>query len=366
MKVRHARAVAARWVREHASTAPDFAGAFLSGSSVWLPEDAELPAASDIDVMVVTTAPRPPAKLGKFSWDGVLLEVTYLTWNEIPSAEAVLADYHLAGCFRTRTVLADPTGRLTDLHERCATRYAERPWVLRRCAAARARIVDGLGALRTARGPGTMGARTADGPGALRAGDPPHDQVTAWLFPTGVTTHVLLTAGLRNPTIRLRYLAARTLLEEYGHADVHEELLALLGCADMTRRRAGEHLRAMTAAFDAAAQVAATPFFFSSDITPAARPIAVDGGQALIDRGDHREGVFWTAATYARCLKILAHDAPETYATFTPGFAALRADLGIPTPTALTRRAQDVLTFLPRLWKVTEAILDANPDVRGR
>ncbi|WP_220183391.1 hypothetical protein [Sphaerisporangium album] len=332
-------------MREHAATAPDFAGAFLSGSSVWLPEDAELPAASDVDIMVVTTAPRPPAKLGKFTRDGVLLEVTYLTWDDVPSAEAVLVNYHLAGCFRTDTVLADPTGRLTDLHLRCAARYAERPWVLRRCAAARARIVEGLG--------------------VLRATDPSHDQVTAWLFPTGVTTHVLLTAGLRNPTVRLRYLAARTLLEQYGHAGFHEELLALLGCADMTRRRAEEHLRTMTAAFDAAARVAATPFFFSSDISPAARPIAVDGGRALIDRGDHREAVFWIAATYARCLKILACDAPEARAAFVPGFAELRADLGVASAGDLERRANDVHAFLPRLWDVAEAIIDANPEVRA-
>ncbi|MFK4066636.1 hypothetical protein [Streptomyces sp. NPDC029674] len=32
--------------------------------------------------------------------------------------------------------------------------------------------------------------------------------MAAWLFPTGVTCHVLLAAALRNPTVRLRYPAA--------------------------------------------------------------------------------------------------------------------------------------------------------------
>jgi hypothetical protein len=36
---------------------------------------------------------------------------------------------------------------------------------------------------------------------------------------------VLLTAGLRNPTIRLRYLAVGTLLADYGRAGFIEELL---------------------------------------------------------------------------------------------------------------------------------------------
>ena len=32
-------------------------------------------------------------------------------------------------------------------------------------------------------------------------------QVLAWLFACGVTCHVLLVAGLRNPTVRTRYVA---------------------------------------------------------------------------------------------------------------------------------------------------------------
>jgi hypothetical protein len=82
--------------------------------------------------------------------------------------------------------------------------------------------------------------------------------VLTWLFPTGVTTHVLLTAGLRNPTVRLRYLAAR-------------------GAAGAARLRPAEqgrveqHLAAMTAVFDRAAAVATKPFPFASDITPAAQ-----------------------------------------------------------------------------------------------
>ena len=151
----------------------------------------------------------------------------------------------------------------------------------------------------------------------------------AWLFPTGVTTHVLLTAGPRNPTVRLRFLAARTLLADYGRPGFHQELLALLGCAELPRERVERHLTAMTAAFDTAAAVAATPFPFSSDITPAARPVAVDGSRDLIDRVHHREAVFWIAATYARCLAILASDAPAAAPGHTPGFSELLGDLGI-------------------------------------
>ncbi|MEU8269441.1 hypothetical protein AB0B89_20065 [Sphaerisporangium sp. NPDC049002] len=246
MKVRLAREVAVRWVAEHAAGVPGFAGAFLSGSATWLPGEAELPPTSDVDVMVVTSGSRAPAKLGKFSREGVMVEVTYLPWDQIGSAEAVLGSCHLAGGLRGGNVVADPTGRLTVLQARVAEGYARRRWVRARCEDAERRIVAGLC--------------------SVEVSAPPHDQVMGWLFPAGVSTHVLLSAGLRNPTVRLRYVAVRGLLADYGRLEFHERLLELLGCAGMTAARAGHHLAAMARVFDATVPVARTPFLFSSDM----------------------------------------------------------------------------------------------------
>jgi hypothetical protein len=208
VQVREARALASRWVAEHAAGIPGFAGAFVSGSAAWLSGHLDLPGTSDVDVMVVTAGGPAPPKLGKLRYGGVLVEVTYLSWDQLRSSEQVLGSYHLAGSFRTNTILADPTGRLAGLQAATARDFAKRPWVRRRCRQAEQRIVDGLG--------------------SLDLSAPLPAQVTAWLFATGVTTHVLLTAGLRNPTVRLRYLAARTLLGEYARAEIHGELLRLL------------------------------------------------------------------------------------------------------------------------------------------
>jgi hypothetical protein len=342
--VSEARALAARWVAGHAAGIPGFAGALLGGSAAWSPGDAELPATSDVDVMVVADDPGAAPARGKRRYGGVLLEVTVLPWDQLRSPERVLASYHLAGLLRPGTVLADPSGRLAGLQAATATDYPRRAWVRRRCRDAEQRILAGLGSLD---------------PSA-----PLPSQVLAWLFPTGVTTHVLLTAGLRNPTVRLRYLAVRTLLDDYGRPGFHRELLALLGCDELPRERVERHLTAMTAAFDTAAAVAATPFPFSSDITPAARPVAVDGSRDLVGRGRHREAVFWIAVTYARCLATLASDAPAAAPGHLPGFSALLGDLGIASPADLGRRAGKVRGFLPRLGRVAEAILAANPDAR--
>ena len=41
------------------------------------------------------------------------------------------------------------------------------------------------------------------------------------------------------------------------------------------------------------------------------------------------------------------------------------ADLGITSTDDLLQRADETLRFLPKLWSVTEMILDANSEVAG-
>jgi hypothetical protein len=336
-------------VREHAHGVDGYAGAFLSGSTTWLDDAALLPMGSDVDVMVVVDDRTGgtggecaagngtvPPKLGKFGHGGVVLEVTYQPRSRLSSVEVVLASYHLAGAFRRDHVLADPGGWLRALQREVGRRYADPDWVIARRADARARIERGLAAVGTQ--------------------DSFAERVTGWLFPTGVTTHVLLVAALRNPTIRLRYIAARDVLVEFGQSGMHDELLRLLGSADLSRERAAHHVRALARAFDLAAGVGTTPFPYSGDISPAARSIAIDAAWRLLEAGDHREAMFWIVATFARCQTILDTDAPELAEHTAVDFTAAAADLGITDDADMRARAEAVLAFLPELWRVSAAI----------
>ena len=194
--------------------------------------------------MVVLDGPNPPHRPGKFIYRDVLLEVSYLSSDQVRSPEFVLGQYHLAGSFRTPSIILDPSGRLTELQEAVARDYAKRQWVYRRCEHARDKILRGY---------------------SLNESDPFHDQVVAWLFPAGITTHVLLVAGLKNPTVRRRYVAAHELLADFGRLDFYEYLLELLGCAQMSQGRVEHHLGALIEAFDAASKVIESPFFFAAD-----------------------------------------------------------------------------------------------------
>lgn len=343
MKIGTARAAATEWVMQNTSQEAWFMGAYFTGSTVGQPDDMLMAVGSDIDVVVVTTEAKPPLKLGKFIYRDALIEISFLSWNQIASAEEVLASYHLAGSFRVDTIIADPTGQLRGVQQKVSRHFAEREWVRRRCDNARQKIEHGL--------------RNIDWTA------PWHDQIMAWLFMTGVTTHVLLVAALRNPTVRLRYLAVYNVLQEFGRPDIYPELLRLLGCEHWTPQRTSHHLSALARTFDVAAAHAKTPFFFSSDITAASRPIAIDGSRNLIRDGYHREAVFWIGATFARCHKILSTDAPKLQVELAPAFEEFLIDLGITSPDILVGRAEEVLQFLPRLWDEAESIMLANCEI---
>ena len=86
----------------------------------------------------------------------------------------------------------------------------------------------------------------------------------------------------------------------------------------------------------------------------------------LIERGDHREAVFWMLVTYARCQHILATDAPAAeYEKHDAGLRDLLRDLGIASYDDLAGRVADVEALLPRVSEVAEEIMSANTEIEG-
>lgn len=339
-----AREIARRWVAQHAAATPGFAGAYFAGSINTLASDADLPHTSDVDVWVVLAGGSAPGKLGKVGYRGLTLDVACTSPDRLQSPEAILADYHVAPAFRTPNIIADPTGDLEALQAVVGARFAERRWVAKRCGHARDHALSYLR--------------------MLKESDAFHDQVIAWLFANGVMTHVLLVAGLENPTVRRRYVAVRELLAAHGRLDFHADLLESLGCARMSDARVERHLAALSEAFDAATAVIAPPFPFATDITAVARPIVIDGGRELIEASLHREAIFWIAVTHARCQKILHHGATSEVASrHETAFRNLLADLGVASSADLQRGAQHVENLLPSVWHVAAAIIAANPEI---
>jgi hypothetical protein len=341
MKIGTAREAARQWMMDEAHHVPGFRAAYLAGSTNWLADDAELDAASDVDIIVTVDDRGKAGARQKFIHSGALLEVSCLHSHQLQSPEQILGDYHVAPSFCTTKLLHDPSGALGPIHAAVVRDYAKRNWVRRRCDDARGNVLRHL--------------RAAD------ATAPLHDQAMAILFAAGITTHVLLVAGLRNPTVRTRYAAARELLQEYGCADFHERLLELLGAARFTRERAGAHAAALAEMFDAAKETMRSPFPFACDISEIARPAAIDASWQRIASGEHREAIFWIGVTHSRCQKILAGDAPEKMSPrFQESYRHLLSDLRMSSPAEIAQRRAEIERMLPRVADVAEKIIAAN------
>jgi hypothetical protein len=329
VQVGHAKQIARAWAVEHARQIAHVHGAYLAGSVNWLPDAAEVSATSDVDVNVVFATAEPPAARTKFVYEGLLLEMSPLVVAQVRSAEQVLGDYHLAGGFRTPSMLFDPSGELTALQAVVGREFARPEWVARRREHAAQRVVAGLDSI----------SQAASLP----------DAVIRWAFAAGVLTHVLLVGALRNPTVRRRYAAVREVLLSRGHGDLYEELLGVLGCAAWSQAQCAQHLALVADMFDAATAVSRSAFIFASDITELARPLAIDGSAELIEAGLHREAAFWLIVTASRCQLLLAAAAQRQ---FDVGYRALLADVGIPGSSDLASKAGQVKAVLPRVCQV--------------
>lgn len=344
MRVDQAKAIARQWIEENGPEIPGIEGAFIHGSGAALPDDADLPPASDLDLMVVIDGPVPAVKLGKFRYRDLLLEVSYLASGDIASANQVLGQYHLAGSFRHDGILYDRDGRLGQIQRGVAKDFAREKWVRRRCEHAADRVLNGF---------------------PHNAEDPIPDQINAWLFPNGVLTHVLLVAGLKNPTVRTRYLATRELLKAYGFADFYQLLLASLHVEDFREDDAKQLLWSVTEQFDAAMKVVQPDYPFAADLSPEGRVVAIDGSNAMIRQGDYKEAIFWLVATANRCQQIFLRSGDlDLQHRFTLPYQKMLAQLGLPSPGDLELAVIETRALLPHVQDVADAIIDANPEIQ--
>jgi hypothetical protein len=340
LRVGEARRIAQAWVHREASGLPGFNGAYVAGSANWLSDDAELPATSDLDVNLVLDDTGTTIARRKLLEQGVLLEVSTIPLDLLRTPEQVLADFALAGGFRVPSVIADPTGHLTRLQTAVSAQFADPVWVRKRCEHAEARAL-----------------RFLDG---LRESMPLNYWTIGWAFGASVPTLILLTAGLRNPTVRRRYVAVRELLAEHGRLDLYERLLDVYGCGSLGREQVERHLAALAETYDATVPVMTPDFPFAADISPRSRHIAIDGSRDLIRQGLHREVVFWLLVTFGRCQEALSAVAPHLLPQCEPRLRALLADLGIRSFEDIRHRADDVRALLPEIRRAAEAIIAAS------
>jgi hypothetical protein len=344
MLAQEVRMIARQWVEEDASNTAGFVGAFFMGSTNFLPDNAEFSTTSDIDIKIILDAPNVPEVISKVAYRGLVLDTSYSSWEEVRSAEIVLANYYLACHLARPSIISDPFGRLRLIQPIVAHEYAKRKWVIRRSEHARDWLLTSLTWLDGA--------------------EPLHDQVFAWLYATSLPSHIVLVADLQNPTTRKALVASQGVLARYGHLSLHQSLLGLLGSAMMSREKAEALLVSCADAFDTAKMFVTTPFFGDTSVTDMARPMAIDGARELITAGFHREAVFWVAVIHTWCQKALYNDAPDIVrARYVSSYEHLLAELGISGPADLKVRVEQLRTAVPEVLEVAETIIAMNPAI---
>lgn len=343
MLVRDAKAIARQWVEREASSLPGFYGAYLAGSMSSMPADAVLPDASDVDITVLLDDSVADMQPQKFMYRDVILDVSHAPRDEAASPEVVLGSYYTAIHFAYPSILSDPSGNLTEIQAIVARDYSRRAWVRKRCEHA-------LGMLDI----------------MLNASPFPHyDAVQMFLLGIIFTPAMVLVADLRNPTHRRGLANFGEVLTRYGHPELHERVLGVLGSAAMTRGEVEPLLENCADIFDAAKLVRKTPFLMASNISDFARPIVIGGGQELLDQGFHREAVAWIAIMHTMCYRVIQNDAPEDVKTrVAPGYERLLQSLELSTQEQIAAKKEEIGQLIPELSRVTESIINVNPAIR--
>lgn len=133
MKVKQAKEIVHQWVLEESSQLPGFAGAFIAGSTNWLLDDDPLPTTSDVDVKIVLADENQKQWYQRQVYQGVLIDFSYISSDQIQSPDRILSNYYLAYHFTTPNIILDPTGQLAKIQTEVSKNFARRKWVRKRC-----------------------------------------------------------------------------------------------------------------------------------------------------------------------------------------------------------------------------------------
>ncbi len=349
MNIGAAKAIARRWLAEEWEGKPGFLGAIYCGSTNWKSDETEYVPPSDIDILIWVDGET--RTLDRVYQDGVILQPSVLPYSRLSrTPEEILSDFRIASHFSVPSIIADPTGHLTMLHQGVAPEYARRTWVRARCERVRTRIDEILD--------------------TWLAPDLETDELWMQVFDlyyaVFLLSEILPVADLRDPTVRKAFVLSREILAKQGRLDLQEAMFALLGCQQMSRTDVETHFAVYAEAFDQASMFLRTPFFFSADVAADSRPVSVGGVREIIDSGLHREAMFWMIAIYSVAVKVMQNDAPDAEKTaHLAQYRQQMGELGLRSKEDIIARVAQLKTLVPAFMEVAEQIMDCNPAIQN-
>ncbi|ADO71981.1 hypothetical protein [Stigmatella aurantiaca] len=343
MKAQHVLAKAKAWAEQEGSRIPGFHGAFVAGSVARMAPDTELEPWRDLDVVMLTREPQMvKAERMELVHEGIILESSCLSAAPFHSAETILSTPEHADNIAAGIILADPTGELQQLHKQVAAEYSRKRWVKARLDFQRKDLSDRLEQ-------------------AVKASQFSERFVhfhMAMVYLSGL----LAIAHNRPLTLRRRLVITGELLEAEGKTQLHEDVLALIGCNHLTRETVERYVTEFDQAFGRAIQVKRITVPYDYKFRAHLRPYYVEGTLDMVREGRHREAIFWLFGFYYLAAMVLMSDAPaEEKPLFKERCDRFFNDLGLTPATDWGRRLEQVRAVADRLSEAADKALLNHP-----
>ncbi len=333
------------WVRTQAERFPGFLGAHLMGGITSMAASDPFPAYRDVDLhIILKDGTEVPGENAEALYRGLMIEAGFRRQTDYSTPEVILANPVIAGHMAVPSILSDPTGFLSRLHEVVAREFARRKWVQARCEAEK---------------------REAFGKLDIAAHIP--DPIAAFGLLGYAGTYVsavLALASLRAITGRRSYIQMGCILENQGLTDLYERLLEIVGFSQTSREQSECYLQDAAEAFDLAVKVKRTPHPFGHKMHTHLRPYLVEGTQEMMNEGYCREAVGWTMAFYFNSMQIIQIDAPSQ---LTPDmqrkFDVCMTQFGLNGTVSWKERIARAKALFREIFIVADEIIGCNPAI---
>jgi hypothetical protein len=339
--------LAKEWVNIQAEQFPAFLGAHLMGGITSMALSDPFPTYRDVDLhMMLHDDVDIPGENAETLYKGLMIEAGFRQQKDYRTPEVVLADPVIASHMAMPSILSDPSGFLSQLHEVISREYARRKWVQARCEAEKR---EALGKLET----------------ISHIPDP--DPVTAFELLGYAGTYVaavLSLASLKAITGRRSYIQMRLILESLGRADLYARLLKVVGMGHARQAQVERYLQDAASAFDLAVKVKRSPHPFEHKMYAHLRPYLVGGSKEMMDEGFYREAAGWTMAFYGSSIQIIQTDAPsQLTSTMQAKFYECMRQLGLDGTAHWETRIEEAKAIFREVFILADEIIACNPAI---
>jgi hypothetical protein len=203
-------------------------------------------------------------------------------------AEDILARHGMACNLEKNTILVDPEGHLTRLHQEVAKGFALRKWVKCRAEsqlnAAKSSIKDMVNSRNSI------------------------EAVHALCNFIKQCSASITVAHLEPPTHRRTLANLKIIMDSQEEQALFEEILQTFGSAQLTEREVRAYLNHCLNAFDRAIVVKRNPVPFNWKLDPCLRDYLDTGTIEMIEEGAHRESFFWIALFFVISTMAIEQD----------------------------------------------------------